>query len=308
MDRSDVPEAAALLDAAYATERTESPLLPSVLLGGGTGAAERIGACLRRGCVAAFEGSRMAGYLGVSAVFPFKGQTAALVGEWAHAGMAGEAPSLYRSMYAALGESLRGKGIRLHVVAHFAHDRPLAEALFDLGFGTFLMEELRDLSPVDGAADVPVTREEDFLCLEELEAEHMRYYRGSPIFLTKDGSPAAVRRELLEAQKAGNALFVFREDGRPAGYFMAGRCVGEESGRILEGSGTAQVLSAYCRPSVRGRNVGKALLAACVGWARREGFERLFVEHESANVLGSRFWGRHFRPFLRFSMRYVEDT
>ena len=38
------------------------------------------------------------------------------------------------------------------------------------------------------------------------------------------------------------------------------------------------------------------------------GFERLFVEHETANPLGAPFWGRHFASFLVFSMRYVDRT
>lgn len=52
--------------------------------------------------------------------------------------------------------------------------------------------------------------------------------------------------------------------------------------------------------------VGAALLDACVAWARERGFERLMVEHETANLAGSAFWGRHFRPYLTFSMRYAE--
>jgi GNAT superfamily N-acetyltransferase len=306
MDGAMIPAAAALLAGSYERERAASPLLPAPLMGGEAEASRRVEGCLRNGCVAAFDDKGLAGYMGISASFPFKGQTAALVGEWAHAGAGGDTPWLYRSLYAALGELLRGRGTRLHIVAHFAHDRALADTLFDLGFGTFLMEELRDLSPVAGAADAAVTRERDFLCLEELEAEHMRYYQGSPIFLMKDSSPGAVRAGLAEAQKGENALFVYREGGRPAGYFLAGRCVGDDTGRLLKWSNTAQVLSAYCQPQARGRNIGKALLEACVGWAREGGYERMFVEHESANVIGSRFWGRHFGPYLRFSMRYAE--
>jgi GNAT superfamily N-acetyltransferase len=87
---------------------------------------------------------------------------------------------------------------------------------------------------------------------------------------------------------------------------MVGRCRGEDEGRLLRGTNSAQILSAYAAPRVRGRGVGQALLDACVGWARAQGFERLMVEHETANLLGSAFWGCHFRPCLTISMRYVE--
>jgi GNAT superfamily N-acetyltransferase len=88
---------------------------------------------------------------------------------------------------------------------------------------------------------------------------------------------------------------------------MVGHCAGKNQGFLLRDSGTAQVLSAYAEPEVRGRGVGRALLGACLQWASRQGCSRLLVEHETANISGSRFWQRHFDPYLCFSMRYVED-
>ncbi len=41
-------------------------------------------------------------------------------------------------------------------------------------------------------------------------------------------------------------------------------------------------------------------------WAFENGFLRLFVEHETANVLGARFWSRHFSPYLYYSLRYID--
>lgn len=43
-------------------------------------------------------------------------------------------------------------------------------------------------------------------------------------------------------------------------------------------------------------------------WARDAGFDRMFVEHETANLEGGAFWRRHFSPYLVFSMRYVDRT
>ena len=54
--------------------------------------------------------------------------------------------------------------------------------------------------------------------------------------------------------------------------------------------------------------VGSYLLDRSISVAREGGWERLFVEHETANIPGSSFWGRHFRPFLHYSMRYVDST
>jgi GNAT superfamily N-acetyltransferase len=192
-------------------------------------------------------------------------------------------------------------------MAAFANDLALRDTLYQLGFGAFLIERLRDLSAVDAAPGVEVVEERDFQTIAGIDADHRRYYRGSPIFLMKDDSPAAVRSALAAHQDRGDALFVYRQDGRSKGYFVVGHCAGKNQGFLLQGSGTAQVLSAYAEPEVRGRGVGRALLGACVQWASRQGCSRLLVEHETANLSGSRFWQRHFDPYLCFSTRYVED-
>ncbi len=300
-------EALALVTAAYDDERRASPLLPPRIQGDAAGLLPSLERCLDKGCVGAFRDGKLVGFMGVHAFFPFKGHPAALVREVTHAASGEDRLTLYRLLYESLGECLRRRRVQLHIVAHFAADRELADGLFQLGFGALLAERLRDLSEVRCAARVPVAQEKDFLAVEEIDGEHMRYYRGAPMFLLKDDSPQAVRAGLLEHQDRGDALFVYRESGAPAAYLVAGPCLGASEGLVLRNTNSAQVLSAYARPEARGRGVGKALLSAAVEWARERGYERLFVEHETANLSASRFWGRHFSPYLYFSMRYVED-
>jgi GNAT superfamily N-acetyltransferase len=306
LDRSHLDAAVALVDHAYQAERRTSPLLPGALLGDSRRVRPYVEACLPNGCVGAFRGACLAGFMGVAAYFPFKGQTAAFIREVSHAADADDRLAVYQALYQGLGESLAARQAQLHLIGHFAGDRALRDALFQLGFGAILAENLRDLSPVQGAADVPITQEPEFAVVKALDAEHRRYYRQAPIFLVKDASAAVVRRGLVEQQQAGHALFVYRRGGEPAAYFVVGRCLGEEEGFLLQGSNTAQILAAYAQPASRGQDIGKALLDRCIAWAREQGYARLFVEHETANVWGGNFWCKHFRPYLYFSMRYVE--
>jgi GNAT superfamily N-acetyltransferase len=99
-----------------------------------------------------------------------------------------------------------------------------------------------------------------------------------------------------------------RSGSDPLAYLIVGRCHGGSEGRLLVGTNTAQVRSAYAVPAVRRHGIGSVLLHHAVTWAREGGFERLFVEHETANLEGGAFWRRHFSRFLVFSMRYVERT
>jgi GNAT superfamily N-acetyltransferase len=308
LEEKDLDGALELLRDVYTAERHHSPLLPPVLLGDPSRAVPGLRALIARGAVGAWLGGRLVGFMGVAATFPFKGHRAALVGETAHAAASSaEKVAVYEALYTALGEGIRTQGARLHIVAHLAGDEPLRAMLYRLGFGAFLAEELRDLSPVAAPRGVAVRREDDARTAADLDVEHRGYYRNPPIFLAKDTDRSAAERDLREALGAGAALFVHDGDGgSPDAYFVVGPCAGEHEGRLLRGTNSAQVLSAYARPDVRGRGVGAALLDACIAWARERGFERVMVEHETANLAGSAFWGRHFRPYLTFSMRYVE--
>jgi len=308
LGEGDLDGALELLRNAYAAEREVSPLLPPVLLGDPTRAEPGLRAMLARGAGGAWLDDRLVGFMGISACFPFKGFRAALVGEMAHAATAGaEVAAITEALYTALGDAMRAEGARLHIVAHFAGDDPLRTTLYRLGFGAFLAEELRDLSPIGAPTGVTARREDDVSAVVDLDVEHRAYYRSPPIFLVKDTDRAAAEGELREALGAGAAVFVHDDDdGRIDAYFIVGPCAGVGEGRLLRGTNSAQVLSAYARPGARGRGIGAALLDACVTWARERGFDRLMVEHETANLAGSAFWGRHFRPYLTFSMRYAE--
>jgi GNAT superfamily N-acetyltransferase len=77
-------------------------------------------------------------------------------------------------------------------------------------------------------------------------------------------------------------------------------------GFLLQKTNTAQVKSMYARPGLRGKGIGLALLQKAIEWAQQNHYERLFVEHETANFYGGRFWSKYFTPYVYFSMRYID--
>jgi hypothetical protein len=255
-----LPEAMELLDGSYQNERKASPRLPPVLLCDKNKVLPYIGKCISNGCVAACREGRMVGFMGVSSFFLFKGLQAAKIGELCHSSVEGETYRTYQLLYQAVGEELKRKNAQLHIVAHFAADMALREFLFQFGFGAFVVEELRDLSPIGDSGGADIREEKDFSVIEELDAEHGRYYSASPIFLKKITSPEAVRARIVERQNAKETLLVYYEGKKPAGYFIVGPCLGNKEGLLLRDSNTAQLKSVYMSPSARGRGAGKALL------------------------------------------------
>ena len=303
----DVPPALGLLQEAYARQRELCPDLPETIMCDPSLAAAAIEGAVARGAVGAMVSGALVGFMGVSAEFRFKGQRAVLMNELSHAAASRDAHALYGALYEALGSSAPLTTSRLHIVAHLAGEEAVAARLHSLGFGQFLAEEIRGLGEVPaGRAAYRVERLTDMERLVDLETEHRRYYRQSPIYLHKDDSPDSVRADLEEWAGPDTAVFIHAEDDAPLGYFAVSSCKGLEEGRLLRNTNSAQVLSAYVTDVARGKGAGRALLGRCVTWARERGFQRIMVEHETANLLGSAFWARHFRPYLSFVMRYAE--
>jgi GNAT superfamily N-acetyltransferase len=308
-------EGFALFRGAYGRARHANPLLPALTPEHEGRLRERVERAFAWGGVAAWRGGSMAGYMVAGPSFDFRGLIAALVPEFGHAAVMGAGAALYGPLYAASADRWVREGIQLHLVGHFAADASTTAALVDLGFGAVVAERLRGLGdPVGaGAGDAGAYVEHvdpavPWDAFAPLAAEHAAYYRQSPLFLVKDDALATARSELEEHRRAGDQLFVDRPGGEARAYLVVGRCRGTSEGRLLAETRTGQIRAAYAAPSVRRQGIGHALLRRAVAWARDEGLERAFVEHETANLEGGAFWRRHFTPFLVFSMRYVERT
>jgi GNAT superfamily N-acetyltransferase len=299
--------AADLFRAAYRAERRHGPILPPTPFGDGTRLWEAIAALAETGGVAAIEDGSLVGYLFRGYPFEFKGQATVMVPEIGHAA-ASEAPAeTHPRMLARVGETWAAQRSNLHILGYLAHDADLEMTLYRLGYGQILTERLRDLSAVGSAPEIDVEQPDDLGPLAALDAEHRRYYAGSPIFVNKpSGDRDAILRDLDEERERGSVFFIHSRDGHPVAYFVVGPSAQNGEGLLLRATNSAQIRGAYVQPAYRGQGIGRALLDACVGWAADHGFDRMLVEHESANLPGRAFWGRHFTPFVRYTMRYVE--
>ena len=307
-----IDDATRLLAEAYAAERGASPPLPAMeRLGGGRGRRVFEDALVEvadRPGVAAFAGGRLCGFMVESMRFTWKGQQVAGCHELAHAAAGDERARLYSLLYQELAQRWVDAGRHLHIVRHLAHDAALTESLYRLGFGAILAEEVRDMTPIAAATGVAIVEDPEPATLVALQREHGRYYGRSPIFLHRDDTDADILAELQNHVAAGDKLLAcIGAEGYDA-LFIVGASKLEGEGFLLRHTNSAQLKSAYIRPGQRGQGMGAALLQRAIAWAQAQGFDRLFVEHETANIAGSAFWAKYFEPFVLISMRYVDNT
>ena len=292
----------------YTNEQDHSPLLPARVIDKPAWIRGVLESKLANPGVVVIEQDRVLGYMVTGDLFGWKGRQAAIILEYGHSAVAAKKRALYQRMYMHLAQEWFIKQIHLHLIRHFAHDTILQQTLYQLGFGAILAERLREVSPVDEYRDGVIRVEQDVTRLITLHTEHNRYYPQAPIFIHKPTQKQDVLAELEAHAQQGDMFFVYDEQNEPCAYMIVGTSPIGGEGLLLEQTNTAQIKSAYARPEVRGKGIGTALLQHAIAWSHQQGYERVFVEHETANVYGGNFWGTYFTPYLYASMRYIDTT
>lgn len=292
----------------YKYEREHSPLLPSRVMDEPAWIQSVLQSKLAHPGVAVVEQDELLGYMVTGDNFQWKGQQTAVILEYCHSATVARKRELYELMYMQLAQEWVNRHIHLHLIRHFAHDTILQATLYRLGFGAILAERLRDCSDVEKRPDVAIRVEQDVSKFINIQREHNRYYPKAPIFLLKPIEKQEVLAELEEHVQQGDMFLAYYEQQELCGYMIIGQSTIDGEGFLLEQTNTAQIKSAYARPEVRGKGIGAALLQHAIQWSQHHGYERLFVEHETANIYGGHFWEKYFSPFLYSSMRYVDNA
>ena len=131
-----------------------------------------------------------------------------------------------------------------------------------------------------------------------------RYLAQSPTFLAyTDRHDQEYHREWLS--RPNHALWLAFSDSGPVGC-MGFEPSNPEAAYIISDTKTISITSAYTVDSARGKGTGAALLERGLAWACEEGFERCAVDFEPNNLLGARFWLRHFQPVCYSFERYID--
>lgn len=292
----------------YQYEQERSPLLPSRVIDEPQWIFDMLQSKLANPGVAVVEQHHLLAYMVTGDQFQWKGQQAAIVPEYCHSASVTKKRELYQRMYMYLAQEWVNQHIHLHLIGHFAHDTILQETLYQLGFGAIVAERLRDCSAVDERHHLAIGIERDASKLTTIQTEHNRYYPKSPIFIQKPTEKQGVLADLEIHAQQGDVFFVYYEQQELCGYMIVGESTIGGEGLLLEQTKTAQIKSAYVRAEMRRKGIGTALLQRVIEWSQHQGYERVFVEHETANFYGGNFWCKYFDPYLYFAMRYIDTT
>jgi GNAT superfamily N-acetyltransferase len=103
------------------------------------------------------------------------------------------------------------------------------------------------------------------------------------------------------------AIWIAETSRGTVGYLIQGLATDDACDLIVD-PGTSSITGAYVLPEARRGGTATALLARAVKWAREQGYTRLSVDFETANVEGARFWLRHFRPVVVSFARTVRAS
>lgn len=292
----------------YKHEREHSPFLPSRAIAEPQWICHALEAHLTNPGVVVVQDDHLLAYMLTGFQFSSKGQHAVFVPEYCHGAIAGQKHELYQQIYMQLSQEWVNRHIHLQMIGYFAHDLVLQETLYQLGFGAILAEQLRDCSALlVERHEMEIREEKDMSKLIKIQIEHNQYYSKAPIFIQKPTEVHKVLAELEAHIQQGDVFFVSYEQHEPCAYVIVGNSTIDGEGFLLQRTNTAQIKSAYARPDVRGKGIGATLVQHAIQWSQQQGYERVFVEHETANLSGGTFWRKYFTPYVYFSMRYIDN-
>jgi len=297
--------AAELHAGTYRAVRRRQPVLPPRYEDPGTVAPLLRRMVEKRPGIAGFRNGRLVGYLAAGVIPEWQGCRTAFAPFWAHAVADEPRGRTMEDMYAAISAEWTADGCTTHLLSVPASDQEVVDAIFRLGHGIAVIDAMRSLAPLPGTAPGLTFRRaglDDREVWRRLRRGLLEYMAGPPVFMH---IPADKPEEYYDRWLGdpGHAVWLACSGEEPVAYMQLCRTDEEV---IVNDERTASIEGAFTQPALRGKGIGAALLGRCLEWAQEQDFERCAVDFEGENVLGRRFWLRHFEPVLYSLARRID--
>lgn len=305
MAAADIPRALALWRGQF-DRHCRDASFPDIEDGGEEAIARYLLARIEaRQALVAMRDGVLAGYM-AWLYFDFHGEPSAFVPTVGSAADAQEEAAVLHALYAEASRAWVREGRLNHLWMTFHGDSPLRDVLYEVGFGSHVIDACQSISegPLPAAAACAVTRagaaDVDAVCRLGNDAE--RNLLRAPVFLLRAPWQRAEIAGLIREQP----VFAAWDQGRMIGVLSLDMGQRFHTERLTRAdSAYIGGIGAYVEPAYRGRGIGTALLRYAFAHCREAGKQYLHVSYETANPDARVFWPRHFRPAIRSVRRRV---
>lgn len=246
-------------------------------------------------------GDKVVGFLAYDE-FPFNGEDSVFCPVIGHAAMEEYKESVYLELYKSISQEWVSRNVFNHMWTILYNDEKLKKVLFDLGYGSYLIDAFNDSNILHSRKvtnDIRKATIKDIYSLYELVKESNQYYASAPLFLRRD----EVSLEDIEELISENTVFIAWHQETPIGFINV--TIAKNYNFInlsTQNSGLLDEIGAYIRPEYRNNNLGLELLISASEYCKQVGSPHIHVDFETANLYANKFWIKYFTPML-LSMR-----
>lgn len=308
MQESDIAQAVNIWVEQYKRYCSNDEAFPSNWINNTIGIEEFLVSKVKDGtAIVVKSDNNLVGYL-IYEEFQFNGEKSVFCPSVAHAVIEEYKEEGYLALYKSISKDWVDRNVFNHLWAINYNDSKLRSILYDLGFGSHLIDAFTCTNTkIKSNSEYKVRRAElqDIDILFNLVEESREYYSSAPLFLKRDQYSI---KEISEIVQNGN-VFIAWEGNNAIGFINVS--ISQEDNIIelsTHNSGLIDEIGAYIKPEYRGKGLGKELLRNVFDYCNNNGVKGIHVDFETANLFANKFWRKYFSPMLLSVRRTINKN
>ena len=260
--------------------------------------------------VAAFEGSKMVGFLCCVSPFNNAFRSTNVKGVFSPMGANGtkteNRSKIFANMYQYAAQKWVDVGAVSHGICLYAHDEIAQQQFYKYGFGMRCIDSIRPMEGINCAAcdDYVFTelKQADFISVFPLDQMLNAHMRKSPIFICRQADAQESFSENCMQEKT--RYFVAKKNETLCAFLKI-----TDNGETFatEIPDTQHIDGAFCLSEHRGKDVYQNLLNHTISTLKTEGYTRLDVDFESINPTAYGFWLKYFTAYTHSVVRRIDE-
>lgn len=240
--------------------------------------------------------------------FPFNGEDSVFCPALGHGAIEEHKEIVYLELYKSISQEWVSKSIFNHMWTIFFNDKKLKKVLFDLGYGSYLIDAFSECNikyDEKTICDIRKAATKDTNVLYELVKESNQYYASAPLFLKRD----EVSYEEIEEIISKNNVFIAWSQELPVGFINVSLSKNNNFINLsTKNCGLLDEIGAYIKPEYRSKNIGLQLLVTANDYCTQVETKHIHVDFETANLYANKFWKKYFTPMLLSMRRTVNKN